>query len=57
MKGKVIFVYLSRSLLMERATMKVKAVHLRMVVASCRYLVLVTLKNVNGPSKTTKHPT
>ena len=57
MKGKGMFVYLSRSLLMERATMKVKAVHLRMVVASCRYLVLVTLKNVNGPSKTTKHPT
>ena len=49
--------YLSKSLLMERATMKAKAVHLSMVVASCRYFVFVTLKNAKGPSKQTKHAT
>jgi hypothetical protein len=42
---------------MERATMKVKAVYLSREVASCRYFVLVTLKNVKGPSKTTKPAT
>jgi len=42
---------------MERATMKVKAVHLRAVVASWRYLVFVTFKNAKGPSRQTKPDT
>jgi hypothetical protein len=42
---------------MERAAMKVNAVHLRMVVDNCRYLVLLTLKKVKGPRRQTKHAT
>ena len=41
------------NLIHARVTMMPKANHLINVVSNCRYLVLVTLKNAKGPTKTT----